>query len=167
MLHRLQQWREEATHCFQFLMHGWWCCCRCCCCCCWHWQCFATALCCVSPSKSKSGTLSDSQIAKSVLLNNADFNRERTNKRNVPNDADFNEVRMPEFGQEQQLSFEKSDEETKSKVGGLILFRVQDSFGGPSEEFPSNQDSGFHKTIPVRAKWFRTCDAHSSNSAKD
>ena len=27
---------------------------------------------------------------------------------------------MPEFGQEQQLSFEKSDGETKSKVGGLI-----------------------------------------------
>ena len=33
---------------------------------------------------------------------------------------DFNEVRMPEFGQEQQLSFEKSDGETKSKVGRLI-----------------------------------------------
>ena len=48
------------------------------------------------------------------------FNRERTNKRNVLNDADFNEVRMPEFGQEQQLSFEKSDGETKSKVGRLI-----------------------------------------------
>ena len=31
--------------------------------------------------------------------NNVDFNRERTNKRNVPNDADFNEARMPEFGQ--------------------------------------------------------------------
>ena len=55
-------------------------------------------------NKSKNGTLSDSQIAKSVLLNNADFNRERTNKRNAPNDADFNEVRMPEFGQEQQLT---------------------------------------------------------------
>ena len=27
---------------------------------------------------------------------------------------------MPEFGQEQPLSFEKSDGETKSKVGGLI-----------------------------------------------
>ena len=27
---------------------------------------------------------------------------------------------LPEFGQEQQLSFEKSDGETKSKVGGLI-----------------------------------------------
>ena len=64
--------------------------------------------------------MSDSQIAKSVLLNNVDFNRERTNKRNVPNDADFNEVRMPEFGQEQQLSFEKSDGETKSKVGRLV-----------------------------------------------
>ena len=51
---------------------------------------------------------------------NVGFNRERTNKRNVLNDADFNEVRMPEFGQEQQLSFEKSDGETKSKVGGLI-----------------------------------------------
>ena len=60
-------------------------------------------------NRSKNGTLSDSQIAKSVLLSNVDFNRERTNKRNVPNDADFNEVRMPEFGQEQQLSFEKSD----------------------------------------------------------
>ena len=71
-------------------------------------------------NKSKNGVLSDSQIAKGVLLNNAGFNRERTNKRNAPNDADFNEVRMPEFGQEQQLSFEKSDGETKSKVGGLI-----------------------------------------------
>ena len=71
-------------------------------------------------NKSKNGTLSDSQIAKSVLLNNADFSRERTNKRNVPNDVDFNEVRMPEFGQEQQLSIEKSDGETKSKVGRLI-----------------------------------------------
>ena len=38
--------------------------------------------------------LSDSQIAKSVLLNNVDFNRERTNKRNAPNDVDFNEVRI-------------------------------------------------------------------------
>ena len=46
-------------------------------------------------SKSKNGTLSDSQIAKSVLLNNVGFNRERTNKRNVLNDVDFNEVRMP------------------------------------------------------------------------
>ena len=63
---------------------------------------------------------SDSQIAKGVLLNNADFNRERTNKRNAPNDADFNEVRMPEFGQEKQSSFEKSDGGTKSKVGRLI-----------------------------------------------
>ena len=71
-------------------------------------------------NKSKNGTLSDSQIAKSVLLNNVGFNRERTNKRNVLNDADFNEVRMPESGQEQQLSFEKSDGETKSKVGRLI-----------------------------------------------
>ena len=26
------------------------------------------------------------------------------------------------------------------------------SVGGPSEVFPSNQDSGFHKIIPVRAK---------------
>ena len=60
-------------------------------------------------NKSKSGTLSDSQIAKSVPLNNTDFNRERTNKRNALNDVDFNEVRMPEFGQEQLLSFEKSD----------------------------------------------------------
>ena len=65
--------------------------------------------------------LSDSQIAKSVLLNNVGFNRERTNKRNVLNDADFNEVRMPEFGQEQQFSFEKSDGETKSKVGRLMI----------------------------------------------
>ena len=64
--------------------------------------------------------MSDSQIAKGVLLHDADFNRERTNKRNVPNGADFNDVRMPEFGQEQQLSFEKSDGETKSKVGRLI-----------------------------------------------
>ena len=71
-------------------------------------------------NKSKNGTLSNSQIAKSVLLNNVDFNRERTNKRNVPNDADFNEVRMPEFGQEKQSSFEKSDGGTKSKVGRLI-----------------------------------------------
>ena len=71
-------------------------------------------------NKSKNGTLSGSQIAKSVLLNNVGFNRERTNKRNVLNDVDFNEVRMPEHGQEQQLSFEKSDGETKSKVGGLI-----------------------------------------------
>ena len=53
-------------------------------------------------------------------MNNADFNRERTNKRNVPNDVDFNEVRMPEFGQEKQSSFEKSDGGTKSKVGRLI-----------------------------------------------
>ena len=44
-------------------------------------------------NKSKNGTLSDSQIAKSVLLSNVGFNRERTNKRNVPNDADFNETR--------------------------------------------------------------------------
>ena len=72
-------------------------------------------------NKSKSGTLSDSQIAKSVPLNNAGFNRERTNKRNVPNDADFNKVRMPEFGQEQQPSFEKSDGGTKSKVGRLTF----------------------------------------------
>ena len=36
-------------------------------------------------NKSKNGTLSDSQIAKGVLLNNVDFNRERTNKRNVTN----------------------------------------------------------------------------------
>ena len=57
-------------------------------------------------NKSKNGTLSDSQIAKSVLLNNVGFNRERTNKRNALNDVDFNEVRMPDFGQEQQLSFE-------------------------------------------------------------
>ena len=64
--------------------------------------------------------LAISQIAKSVLLSNADFNRERTNKRNAPNDADFNEARMPEFGQEKQLSFEKSDGGTKSKVGRLI-----------------------------------------------
>ena len=64
--------------------------------------------------KSKNGTLSDSQIAESVLLNNADFNRERTNKRNAPNNADFNEARLPEFGQEKQLSFEKSDGGTKS-----------------------------------------------------
>ena len=71
-------------------------------------------------NKSKNGTLSDSQIAESVLLSNVDFNRERTNKRNVPNDVDFNEARMPEFGQEQQLSFEKSDGGTKSKVGRLI-----------------------------------------------
>ena len=71
-------------------------------------------------NKSKNGTLSDSQIAKSVPLSNAGFNRERTNKRNAPNDADFNEVRMPELGQEQQLSFERSDGETKSKVGRLI-----------------------------------------------
>ena len=61
-------------------------------------------------NKSKNGTLSDSQIAKSVLLNNVGFNRERTNKRNVLNDVDFNEVRMPELGQEQQLSFEKSED---------------------------------------------------------
>ena len=66
------------------------------------------------------GTLSDSQIAKNVLLNNIDFNRERTNKRNAPNDVDFNEARMPEFGQEKQLSFEKSDGGTKSRVGRLI-----------------------------------------------
>ena len=65
---------------------------------------------------SKSGTLSDSQIAQSVLLNSVDFNRERTNKRNAPNDADFNEVRMPEFGQEQQSSFKKSDGGTKSNA---------------------------------------------------
>ena len=71
-------------------------------------------------NRSKNGTLSDSQIAKSVLLSNADFNRERTNKRNAPNSADFNEARLPEFGQEKQLSFEKSDEGTKSKVGRLI-----------------------------------------------
>ena len=38
-------------------------------------------------NKSKSGTLSDSQIAKSVLLNHVGFNRERTNKRNVLNDV--------------------------------------------------------------------------------
>ena len=74
----------------------------------------------------KNGTLSDSQIAKSVLLSNADFNRERTNKRNVPNDVDFNEARKPELGLglglglEKQLSFEKSDGGTKSKVGRLI-----------------------------------------------
>ena len=30
--------------------------------------------------------------------------------------------------------------------------RVQDSIGGPLVKFPSNQDSGFHKIIPVRAK---------------
>ena len=71
-------------------------------------------------NKSKSKTLSDSQIAKGILLNDADFNRERANKRNAPNDVDFNEVRMPELGQEQQSSFKKSDGETKSKVGGLI-----------------------------------------------
>ena len=33
-------------------------------------------------NKSKNGTLSDSQITKSVLLNNADFNRERTKRKN-------------------------------------------------------------------------------------
>ena len=71
-------------------------------------------------NKSKNGTLSNSQIAKSVPLNNADFDREGTNKRNALNDVDFNEVRMPEVGQEQQLSFEKSDGGTKSKVGRLI-----------------------------------------------
>ena len=71
-------------------------------------------------NKSKNGTLLDSQIAKSVLLNDVDFNRERANKRNAPNDVDFNEVRMPEFGQEKQSSFEKSDGGTKSKVGRLI-----------------------------------------------
>ena len=71
-------------------------------------------------NKSKNGTLSDSQIAESVLLSNADFSRERTNKRNAPNDADFNGARLPEFGQEKQLSFEKSDGGTKSKVGRLI-----------------------------------------------
>ena len=80
----------------------------------------ATSIAPKTSNKSKSGTLSDSQIAKSVLLNNVGFNRERTNKRNVPNDVDFNEVRMPEFGQEKQLSFEKSDGGTKSKVGRLI-----------------------------------------------
>ena len=83
-------------------------------------DCNSTSIAPKTSNKSKNGTLSDSQIAKSVLLNNVDFNRERTNKRNVLNDADFNEVRMPEFGQEQQLSFEKSDGGTKSKVGRLI-----------------------------------------------
>ena len=71
-------------------------------------------------NKLKNGTLPGSQTAKSVPLNNVGFNRERTNKRNALNDVDFNEVRMPELGQEQQLSFEKSDGETKSKVGRLI-----------------------------------------------
>ena len=83
-------------------------------------------------NKSKNGTLSDSQIAKSVPLNNAGFNRERTNKRNVPNDADFNEAKMPEFGQEKQLSFEKSDGGTKSKVGRLISQFQGDKTSNPN-----------------------------------
>ena len=45
--------------------------------------------------------------------------------------------------------------------------RVQDSIGGSSEKFPSNQDSGSHKIIPVRAKWFGACDTYLSNSVKD
>ena len=44
--------------------------------------------------------------------------------------------------------------------------RVQDSVGGSSVKFPSNQDSGFHKTIPVRAKQLRPCDACLSNRVK-
>ena len=71
-------------------------------------------------NKSKSRTLSGSQIVESVALNNADFNRERTNRRNVPNNVDFNRTRLPELGQEKQLSFKKSDGGTKSKVGRLI-----------------------------------------------
>ena len=48
-----------------------------------------------SKNKSKSRTLSGSQIVESVALNNVDFNRERTNKRNAPNNADFNRTRLP------------------------------------------------------------------------
>ena len=74
----------------------------------------------LDPMDMRLNVFVDASFCPSVLLSNADFNRERTNKRNALNDVDFNEVRMPEFGQEQQLSFEKSDGETKSKVGRLI-----------------------------------------------
>ena len=71
-------------------------------------------------NKSKSGTLLDSQIVESVALNDADSNRERTNRENAPNSADFNRTSVSEFGQEKQLSFKKSDGGAKSKVGRLI-----------------------------------------------
>ena len=71
-------------------------------------------------NKSKNRTLSGSQIAQSVVLSNADFNKERTNKKNTPNTADFNRTSVSEFGQEKQSSFKKLDGGTKSKVGRLI-----------------------------------------------
>ena len=40
--------------------------------------------------------------------------------RTLSNEADVNGARLPELGQEKQLSFEKSDGGTKSKVGRLI-----------------------------------------------
>ena len=54
-------------------------------------------------NKSKNTTLSGPQIVRNVALNNADFNEERTNRRNVPNTADFNRSCASEFGQEKQL----------------------------------------------------------------
>ena len=58
-------------------------------------DCSSTSIAPKTSNRSKDGTLSDSQIAKSVLLNNVDFNRERTNNRNAPNNADFNRTRLP------------------------------------------------------------------------
>ena len=62
----------------------------------------------------------------------------------------------------QALIFETNDNLVSSfllssDLGRLLLgvppfLIVQDSVGGSSEKFPSNQDSGFHKTIPVRVK---------------
>ena len=51
---------------------------------------------------------------------NADFNEERTNKRNVPSTVDFNRSCASEFGQESNFRSGKSEGGTKSKVEGLI-----------------------------------------------
>ena len=71
-------------------------------------------------NKSKNTTLSGSQVVGNVVLSNADFNEERTNRRNVPNTADFNRSCASEFGQENNFRSKKLEEGTKSKVERLI-----------------------------------------------
>ena len=83
-------------------------------------DCNSTSIAPKTSNESKDKTLSGSQIVESVVLSNADFNRERANRRNTPNSADFSRTRLPEFGQEKQLSLKKSHGGTKSKVERLI-----------------------------------------------
>ena len=65
-------------------------------------------------------TLSGPQIVGNVVLSNADFNEERTNRRNAPNTADFNRSCASEFSQENNFRSKKLEGGTKSKVERLI-----------------------------------------------